>query len=100
ELPSIAVPSEAASLEAPSLGAGATPTAGCIGPFMAMIFGALQQQGVDVQGLLQQNRDALIAALQTWAPEDSGRATWSAQLAAALQAKDYTAAAAKIEQLK
>jgi hypothetical protein len=95
EVPSVGVP----SVGLPTLGAAGTPAADCVGPFVAMVLTRLQQQGVDVEATLQQYSVALIAALQTWTPQESARTSWRDQLAAALQAKDYAKAAATMQQL-
>jgi hypothetical protein len=99
-LSSFAVPSlNIPSMNLPSLGAAATGTT-CVGPVAAGILNQLEISGSgDIQGKLQQNRDALISGLQSWQPEDSARATWRDQLVTALQSNDYAGAAAKIQQL-
>jgi sugar phosphate isomerase/epimerase len=53
----------------------------------------------DVPAILAANKEALISGLQGFQPTDQTTLTWRDQLVAALQASDFTTAAAKVSEL-
>jgi hypothetical protein len=91
------VPSLPTSL--PTLPTSVPSGTGCLDATTMGIITQLQAPGADVPAILTANKDALISGLQGFQPTDQTTLTWRDQLVAALQASDFTTAAAKVSEL-
>jgi hypothetical protein len=72
---------------------------GCLDATTMGIIAQLQAQGADMPYILAANKDALISGLQAFEPTDPTTVTWRDELVAALQASDFTTAAARVSEL-